>query len=358
VLVGGLVGIGTIERSRDHLLAEPRLFGADWDVEMGFFGTEDPQAVLDQLASDPDVDAVGTRSSLLADDGAVVVRSDRGGSVAEPTAYEWYKGSRPPVVSAGRPPGTGETAIGTELGGRLHAGIGDTVVVQGYDGDVALRVTGWLVDPGSDELDAGLVVTRDTLEAMRAHDCPSGDDSARCRIDVEGAAVALRAGADREDTVARLLKTQPDLKPVPTPSIVDNLGEIGSTPWLLAGFLVLIGAAGLAHSLTVSVRRHRHDVAVVRALGLRPVQARSVVRWQAAVPAVLGAGLGLVVGVLVGRVIWQRIVHGVGALVSVDVPRSMVLLAPLLALGLALALAVLAGRRVAHLRPAVELRAE
>ncbi len=122
-------------------------------------------------------------------------------------------------------------------------------------------------------------------------------------------------GADPEDAVARLLKSQPDLEPVPTPSIVDNLGEIGSTPWLLAGFLVLIGAAGLAHSLTVSVRRHRHDVAVVRALGLRPVQARSVVRWQAAVPAVLGAGLGLVVGVLVGRVIWQRIVHGVGALV-------------------------------------------
>ena len=144
---------------------------------------------------------------------------------------------------------------------------------------------------------------------------------ARCRLDVEGAAVAFRDGADPEDAAARLLKSQPDLEPVPTPSIVDNLGEIGSTPWLLAGFLFLIGGAGLAHSLTVSVRRHRHDVAVVRALGLRPVQARSVVRWQAAVPAVLGAGLGLVVGVLVGRVIWQRIVHGVGALVSVDVPR-------------------------------------
>ena len=148
----------------------------------------------EQLGSDPDVDAVGTRSTLLADDGAVAVRSDRGRSVAEPTAYEWSKGSRPPVVSAGRPPGTGETAIGTELAGRLHAGIGDTVVVEGYDGDVSLRVTGWFVDPGTDELDTGLVVTRDTLEAMRARDCPSGDDSARCRLDVEGAAVAFRDG--------------------------------------------------------------------------------------------------------------------------------------------------------------------
>jgi hypothetical protein len=358
VLVGGLVGVATIERSRDHLLAEPRLFGADWDLEMSFYGIEDPQTVVEQLAGDPDVDAVGTRSSLLADDGEVAVRSDGGRSVAEPTAYVWYKGSRPPVVSEGRPPGTGEAAIGTELAGRLHSGIGDTIVVEGYDGDVALRVTGWLVNPGTDELDAGLVVTPDTLEAMRAQDCPSGDDSARCRIDVEGAGVAFRAGADHDEAMARLLKTQPDLVPVPTPSIVDNLGEIGSTPWLLAGFLVLIGAAGLAHSLSVSVRRHRHDVAVVRALGLRPVQARAVVRWQAVVPALLGAGLGLVVGVLIGRVIWQRIVHGVGALVSVELSRPAVLIAPLLALGLALMLAVLAGRRVAQLRPAVELRAE
>ena len=358
VLVGGLVGVATIERSRDHLLAEPRLFGADWDVEMSFYGIEDPQAVIEQLAGDPDVDAVGTRSSLLADDGELAVRSDHGRSVAEPTAYQWYKGSRPPVVSEGRPPGTGEAAIGTELAGRLHSGIGDTIVVEGYDGDVALRVTGWLVNPGTDELDAGLVVTPDTLEAMRARDCPSDDDSARCRVDVEGAGVAFRAGADHDEAMARLLKAQPDLVPVPTPSIVDNLGEIGSTPWLLAGFLVLIGAAGLAHSLTVSVRRHRHDVAVVRALGLRPVEARAVVRWQAVVPALLGAGLGLLVGVLIGRVIWQRIVHGVGALVSVELSRPAVLIAPLLALGLALMLAVLAGRRVAQLRPAVELRAE
>jgi putative ABC transport system permease protein len=193
---------------------------------------------------------------------------------------------------------------------------------------------------------------------MRARDCPPGDDSARCQLDVEGAAVAFRAGADHEATVARLLTAQPDLKPVPTPSIVDNLGEIGSTPWLLAGFLVLIGAAGLAHSLTVSVRRHRRDVAVVRALGLRPVQARSVVRWQATVPAVLGAGLGLVAGVLVSRVIWQRIVRGVGALVSVQVPAMVLVLAPVVAIGLGLLLSLFSGRRVASLAPATVLKAE
>ncbi|HEX6786147.1 MAG TPA: FtsX-like permease family protein, partial [Acidimicrobiales bacterium] len=358
LLVGGLVGVATVDHSRDHLLADTRLYGADWDMQMGFFGIEDQAAAIEQLSADPDVEAMGTRSNLLADNGEVPVRSDHGHFTAVPTAYQWYKGSRPPVVSAGRPPGAGEAAIGTELAGRLDVAMGDTVVVEGHDGDVPLRVTGWLVNPGSDELDAGLVVTPDTLEAMKGRDCPSGSDLARCRINVEGGAVAFRDGADRDSAVARLLQVQPTLEPVPMPSVVHNVGQIGSTPWLLAGFLALIGAAGLAHSLVVGVRRRRHDVAVVRALGLRPVQARSIVHWQATVLAVLGAALGLVVGLVIGRLVWQRIVHGVGALVAVDVPPPVVILAPLLALGLALALSALSGRPAANLRPALELRAE
>jgi predicted lysophospholipase L1 biosynthesis ABC-type transport system permease subunit len=358
LLVGGLVGVGTVERSRDHLLAAPRLYGADWDLQMSFFGVEDQEKTIEQLSTAPDVDAVGTRSKLLAGDGELRVHSDRGRFVAEPVAYDWHKGSRPPVVPTGRPPGAGETAIGTELAHRLDASIGDTIVVEGYSGDVSLRVTGWLVNPGSDELDTGLVVTPDTLEAMRGRDCPEGSDLARCRVNVEGVAVAFRDGTDPGVAAARLRAVQPSLEEVPVPSIVNNLGQIGSTPWLLAGFLALIGGAGLAHSLMVGVRRHRHDVAVVRALGLRPAQARSVVRWQASILAGLGAGLGLLAGLLVGRLVWQRIVDGVGAVVSVELPMAFVVLAPLVAIGLGLVLSLLTGRRMASLSPATVLRAE
>jgi predicted lysophospholipase L1 biosynthesis ABC-type transport system permease subunit len=357
VLVGGWIGVATVERSRDHLLDEPHLFGADWDLEMGLFGL-DQAKTLEQLSAAPDVEAVGTRSELLAADGVLQVRGDRGRFVAEPVAYDWYKGSHSPVVSAGRPPGAGETAIGTELARRLDASIGDTIVVEGYAGDVPLRITGWLVNPGTDELDAGLVVTPDSLEAMRGQDCPAESDLARCRVNVDGVGVELRDDVDQDAATARLQELQPDLEPVAVPSIVHNLGEIGSTPWLLAAFLALIGGAGLAHALMVGVRRHRHDVAVVRALGLRPLQARSVVRWQASVLAGLGAGLGLLVGLVVGRLVWQRIVDGVGALVSVEVPLVVVLLAPLVAIGLGLLLSVFPGRRVSSLSPAVELKAE
>jgi ABC-type lipoprotein release transport system permease subunit len=159
--------------------------------------------------------------------------------------------------------------------------------------------------------------------------------------------------------VARRLRAiAPDLVPVSPPSSVDNLQEVGATPWLLAAFLVLIGAAGLAHSLIVGVRLRRRDLAVVRAIGLRPGQARRVVTWQAFVMAAAGAVVGLLVGLLVGRLVWERIATGIGAVVRVDVPLAALVLGPALAVGLGLALSLLTGRRASGLRPATVLRAE
>ena len=152
----GWIGVATIERSRDNLPAEPRLYGADWDLEMSFFGVEDQAETIEQLSAAPDVEAVGTRSELLASDGEVLVRSDHGRFVAEPVAYEWLKGSRPSVVSAAGRRAPVRPPSGPELAHRLEASIGDTIVVEGYAGDVPLRITGWFVNPGTDELDGGL----------------------------------------------------------------------------------------------------------------------------------------------------------------------------------------------------------
>ena len=215
-----------------------------------------------------------------------------------------------------------------------------------------LRITGWFVNPGTDEPTAGR-----HLRQPRGHageGLPDGSDLARCRVDVEGAGSpsATALTAKRRGRLWRCSLTSSRYRSL---SIVDNLGEIGSTPWLLAGFLALIGV-GLAHALMVGVQRHRHDVAVVRALGLRPTQARSVVRWQASILAALGAGLGLVVGLLVGRLVWQRVVHGVGALVSVQVRRVGAARSPSpSAWGCCCSSS---GRRVASLSPATVLKAE
>ena len=357
VLVGGLVGVAAVERSRHHLLATSALYGARWDYEVA---VEDPDAdaVVAALARERDVQAVGTRSRLQANGGDLDVRGPSGSVIADPVAYRALKGSMGPVVTHGQRPGSGETAIGRRLGRRLGVTIGDTVVVKGRRGDVSLAVTGWFINPGQDDLDLGILVSDDTLHALAPQDCDPSGDQAACGITTEGAGVVLRPGASRPTVLERLQEIAPDLGPVGPPSVIENLAEVGATPWFLAGFLALIGGAGLAHALIVGVRRRRYDLAVVRALGLRPGQARHVVTWEAGVMAAIGAALGLVVGLLAGRLIWERVATGTGAIVRVQVPVAALALAPALAIGLGVVLSLMTGRRASGLRPAAVLRAE
>jgi hypothetical protein len=357
ILVGGLVAVATVDRSRDELLTDSHLYGANWDLETPL-EAEHPDEVLAALVDDPDVAAVATRAYLQPNDGYVPIRGPDRRIQAGPFALTSLKGSIPPVVSAGRSPGPGETIIGAQLAGRLGASIGDTIVAEGFSGDVSLQVTGWLVNPGQDDLDRGMLVTPETLDSLKKADCPPDSEEFSCHLAVEGAGIVLRDGAHRATTEARLKDIAPGLVPVGPPSVVENLGEVGSTPWLLAAFLTVIGGAGLAHALIVGVRRRRRDLAIARSLGLRTDQARWVVGWQALVMAVLGAAAGLALGLLAGRLIWQRIVHGVGALVEVRVPPVIVVAAPLFAVALGLVLAALTGRRASGLRPADVLRSE
>jgi ABC-type lipoprotein release transport system permease subunit len=357
ILVGGLVAVATVTRSRDELLGNSALYGARWDLQAEFDGQE-TEPVLRAITADPDVQAVGVRSQLLADNGEIEVEGPDGSATAEPKAFQPVRGTIAPVVSSGRPPGAGEAAIGHRLADRLGASIGDSVVVHGHDGDVALPITGWFINPGDDDVNLGMLVTPDTLNALKKQDCPADSEDYACYLEAEGVGIVLRDGTDREAAEARLQAAVPDLVRVGPPSTVENLGEMGNTPWLLAAFLALVGAAGLAHALIISERRRRHDLAVVRAIGLRPAQGRRVVGWQAFVMASIGAAIGLLIGVIAGRLIWSRVVVGIGAVIKSVVPVAVVVGAPLAAIGLALLLSVFAGRRASGLRLAEALRTE
>ena len=74
--------------------------------------------------------------------------------------------------------------------------------------------------------------------------------------------------------------------------------------------------------------------------------------------AVLGAAVGLVLGLMAGRLIWQRVAEGIGALVEVRVPLFVLVGAPVVAVALSLFIAMFTGRRAAGLNPATALRAE
>jgi hypothetical protein len=357
LLVAGLVTVATIDRSVDHLMSTPRLFGANVDVVLGLEPGEDPDPIVDRVAADPDVAAVGLRE-MLAGDPTVTARGPGGEGPVEPEVLRSVVGTIPGTVTGGRlPTGPGEVAIGATVATRLGAEIGDTIEVDGRSGPVRMVVVGRLITAGGDELGDGFALTSDGLGALR-RDCAAGSDDVSCRIVTQGIGVVFRPGADVDATMARLTEIDDRFEAFPLPSVVNNLRQIGSTPWLLAGFLVVLGAAGLTHALVVGSRRRSRYLAITRALGLRPRQAAGAVHWQAVALAVAGAAAGLVLGAVVGRFIWRRVAEGTGALVEIVVPLSAAALAVAVAVAAAAMVAVVPAVRVARVRPAEILRTE
>lgn len=72
---------------------------------------------------------------------------------------------------------------------------------------------------------------------------------------------------------------------------------------LALGVFLAIGATG--HALATAVRRRRHDIAVLRALGLTRPQIRLILITQATTLAVIGLLFGTPLGIALGRTLWR-----------------------------------------------------
>jgi ribosomal protein L30/L7E len=139
---------------------------------------------------------------------------------------------------------------------------------------------------------------------------------------------------------------------------IDNLKAVRKLPSYLAIFLALLGAGALAHTLISTVRRRRHDLAVLRALGLTRRGTRAVIAWQATTVGVIAVVLGLPLGILLGRLVWHVIATSMPIVdVAPGIGLATLLVAPatLLLVNVVALWPAWAGGRAS---PAVALRAE
>jgi putative ABC transport system permease protein len=68
-------------------------------------------------------------------------------------------------------------------------------------------------------------------------------------------------------------------------------------------FAVLIAVFGIANTLGLSIIERTRELGLMRAVGMTRRQVRSLVRWESVIIALLGAVLGIVIGVGFGWVI-------------------------------------------------------
>jgi ABC-type lipoprotein release transport system permease subunit len=343
IAVGGVVAVALVDESTNEVLRTPSAFAADWDLQLTA-QPDDPDAVIGATSSNPGVEAFALQFAVTGNQ--FVVTGPDGTGLVSPQTFQNITGSMGPIIDRGQPAATArDVVLGDTIAESIGADIGDIVTVDaGEQGDQEFIVSGIGRLSDGDETDLAFVTIPDGLTRLQSSD----------QLAINGAFVRL----GNADGASRARLAELGFVPTTPPSRVANLSQIGSVPRLLAVALTVLGIGGATHGLLVASTRRRGDIAVARALGFTPLQAASSVRWQGVVITAAAAGVGVPLGVVVGRLIWKQVATGVGAVDLVSVPWPMILLAPLAALVAMVAIASIVGRRAARLQPAAVLRSE
>ena len=337
-----IAGALSFTTSLGHLFHDRRLYGWNWDVQVGdAFSSSlvDEARLLNQRPAVTAV-AIGTVSRLQI-----------GQMRVDTLAIEPMRGTIEATVVEGRAPsGPAEIMLGTRTLKGLGLGVGATVSVGDGDHVSHMRIVGRGVlteFAGAARLGDGAAIT---LEAMRRVVPSTVADVVLLR---------LRGGPESRALVAELVKSPPGNVYLPEkPSDLADLQRVGGLPSIVAGLLAVMAVATLAHTLISSVRRRRRDLAILKVLGFVRGQVSSAVAWQSSVIAVAALLFGLPLGVGAGRWAWRVFAGRLGVPAQPATPVvALVLLIPaavLLANMTAAVPAWLAGRT----RPTTELRME
>lgn len=340
--VAALIAALTVASSMHHLLTTPRLYGWNWDAQVG--GEEgDVRPEIDKVDGLEAV-AIGAEFVPLAVQGTSVVAF----------AMESVIGDVQPTIIEGREPRTtGEIALGRALLASLGVSIGETVdvAVEGTDDPRPMVVVGACVFPRIDDsasVGEGAFITLDTMYALFPPAPPPSNAFVRLAPGLEQQQVAeLRAvfGDDGVELAA-------------PPSSVLDFGAVSGMPTIFASMVGLLAVGTLAHGLVTTIRRRRRDLAILKSLGFIRRQVRGAVAWQATITTILCVLLALPIGLTVGRWLWTVIAHGGGFVVEPRLPVLAALLAVPAAVLLANGVASIPARSASRTHPAIVLRAE
>jgi putative ABC transport system permease protein len=193
--------------------------------------------------------------------------------------------------------GPGRVVLAADVAAGLGVGVGDTVpltFIGGGEGagEVPTRVVA-TYDPDSLPFGFGqdLLVSRDRAAAA---DPLQGDTltlvALRDGVTVEQARPALQAALRGFPVVLRDAEE----------ARASATGRISSVLSLGLGLLLLtvvIAVFGVTNTLALSVTERTRELALLRAVGMSRTQTRAMIRWEAVIVTLLGALLGLILGV-------------------------------------------------------------
>ena len=358
-----LIGTVTFGASLNSLVSHPALYGWNWNyILYGGAGADIPQNQAGPLLrADHDVSATtGVYFGLYRLDGrdVPIIGAPPGAPVT------------PPLLSGHGFDTSDEVVLGPVTMAQLHKEVGDSVVLTtGLTASKTLRIVGTATLPaignkGNQHTEMG------TGALLSYHLFPPRDLTGYGATNTGPGAilVRLRDGSDSAPAwaslqrIANRLSNPQDfgvtLSAVERPAEIVNYRSLGSTPAYLGIALALGAVAALGLTLVASVRRRQHDLALLKTLGFTGRQLAAVVSWQSTVAVVIGAVVGMPLGIIVGRTLWDLFANAIHAVPAPSVPALSLVVIVIGALVLANVVAAVPGRIAARTSTGVLLRAE
>lgn len=310
--LAALIGSLTFSADLEHLLANPRLVGWNWDL--AFLGqidsTEPDSASVDSVEKLIErargMEGVARAGYATFYPGEVPLIEE----LPEVWPLSFSTGPRsinPTVVSGRAPAGPEELLLTPSLLERLDLAVGDRLDVQGTALDAtgvpaprksSVMVVGSGVFPigdGNFEQVAAL-----TFEGLR-----------RLAPDVQPQLVLIdfADGADRARTTKALaalgLRGPLQSEGLDVPALVDlDVRQADSVPRLFGALMAVLSVGVLIHLVLTGVRARRHELATLRSLGFTRRQVRAAVAWQATILTAVPFAVAALIGAAAGRAVW------------------------------------------------------
>jgi putative ABC transport system permease protein len=272
--------------------------------DLGVFqsGVSDPTvsvlqvSMVPKLERNPDVAAATPLllivSKVHGDPSAFVFGAELDGFFARRLVY----------ASGGPPSAPGTIAVGDGLASSLHVGPGDRVVVDGHP----FRVSG-VYHSGIAYEDAGAVLPLAAAQALTGY-----------QGETTSIAVELAPGASAERAKASIEREFHGTQAIADPGEAARAGANGaliSNATLVIVILALvIGAISVTNTIAMSVLERQGELAILSTIGWSDARVATLVIGEGVGVSVLGAAIGLFLGVL-GSLLLVDLM-GVGTYVS------------------------------------------
>jgi hypothetical protein len=278
----------------------------------------------------------------------------------------------PPLLSGHGLEGSDQVVLGVATMDELHETLGGTVTLESGDSTRRLVIVGTATmpsmgsnGPGALEMGSGAVVATSIFPATVL-------DPQRDPIPGPNAVlVRLRAGSNPEAAYRSLQEVELEVNALKNddhpaggiisllrPGEIVNYRSMGDIPAYLGLGLALGAVIALGLTLTASVRRRRRDLAVLKMLGFTRRQLAAAVAWQSTTAVAIGTIVGVPLGIVLGRLLWDAFVHQIYAVPLPVVPVLSVVLVAVGGLVIANVVAALPGRIAAASPTATLMRAE